>query len=222
MQVNAQHEVDLSGTLPSDIVLTADETLELLKLETLYDKAVKETALTQTNFNIKIVTSQFKIFETTNVGIHYFCIKNDIELFALSGNNNISLNVVSLVFDRIKDKDFKSFQVAYYSLLSNPLVYEDFNVFKLIFEKVYSTDGEAERLLYSFRNLAFLMPVNVLMFLLTTVGEVRTTNLTEFYSNVIEIRKNEITEWLQENFPELVELPLNWVLHSRVLKNVSV
>lgn len=220
MQTNAKHEVDLSGTLPSDVTLTSNEKLELAKLEKLYSDAMELAALKQENLNVKIVTSQFKIYETTNVGIHYFCIRNDVELFALAGNNHISVPVAYLIFEKIKDKDFKPFQVAYYSLLTNSLVCKDYDVFKLIFEKVYSIDSkEATQLLFSFRNLAFSLPISIIMLLLTSVREINSSNLTQFYSDVIELRKYEIKVWLAENFPELAELPLNWILYSRVLRS---
>jgi hypothetical protein len=197
--------------LPLDVVLSNEEVKELCELERLFDT---------TGFTPAQLSNRFLISSNANVGIHYFCIEKNMALRVLASNCNISPLIAYLIHRKSEFAHYGSSLSNCYKLLGNPVVFNDFNLFKMIFNEVFvnSSDGGhigiSQDLLFSLKTFVKVMPASVIMFLLPFVGETQSEFLIKSYITSTASRANDIMAWLEETSHELAGVPFSWILRA--------
>lgn len=197
--------------LPLDIVLSNEEIKELCELERLFDN---------TGFTPSQLSNKFLVSSTTNIGIHYFCVEKNMALRVLASNETISPLVAYLILRKSEFAHYGSSLSNCYKLLGNPVVFKDFDLFKMIFNEAFVKSSEggftevSQDLLFSLKTLVGVMPVSVIMFLLPFVGETQSDFLCKSYIKSTSSRANEIMAWLEETSHELAGVPFSWILRA--------
>lgn len=191
--------------------LTFTETQELQKLEALY--ASGEIYSSQ-ELGVKELYEDFNFKTTTNTGIHNFCIDRMFNLVALASNETITLLTASLIFYKEKDKAGSVAKYVSYELLRNPVVYNNAELYNLIFDNASSVDYE-ETLLALLYSVEFI-PVTVLLPMLLKVNTAlqQDSFIKSHYLHNVYLRKVEIREWLNNKYPMPETTPFSWVLRS--------
>lgn len=196
-------------SLPDTVVLTSAEMKELIKLEKAYKiiDRIKSPFVQQCSIAI-LLGDEILFQETRNIGIHYFCLENNIGLLALSANRNISKETAISLFNKNFNDELR-INALRLTLFSMPVVYNDLELFEMLFNKSFSSIGED--ILGFAGHLSGFYPINVFMFLLPQAIE---SEVTYNYAHAIVNREKEILEWVNENNPALSNLPLAWVLKA--------
>jgi hypothetical protein len=207
--VKLTHDIPLT-VLPDYVVLTNSEISELCKLEKVY---VESTLPHHPQYR------EFRFKTNPNFGIHHFCLEKNFGLDLLSFNGSISLSMVNLIFEKLKTVEEGHYNACLYDgLLYNPKVFSNSSLFTMIFNQAFSS--ESSRLLFALVRVMMYIPFDVFMLLLLKIGEFRDDDLDELYSKEAFLHKEEILDWVQINNPQLVGLPLPWVLKTFGLRKI--
>jgi hypothetical protein len=189
--------------LPPEVKLKPKEIQELAKLEESFNSYF------QTSHHINDVN----LTNTTNLGVHYFCVENGIGLKKLAGNKKISPDMAFLILCKLDDiaTIFTSFD-PYYELLNNPVVYKNLDLFKIVFEELYELDDDSVLTLL-FRTANYI-PVESFMVAMAKVSSSKNDLIKRDYLDLATVRSADILAYAKEKNPDLGELPLSWVLKA--------
>lgn len=194
--------------LPESVVLTELETIQLCELEKMFYTVIKEDRQSEGSR-----TEAFDISHTTNIGIYYFCLENNFELRSIACNRNISIEIANAIFDKALNLNIAMETSISYLLIWNRVVCTNLELFKKVFKKMKIDD--------SFIRMALGLivtdaSIEVLLFMLNAVknSSTKSSSLYSSFFDSLKPREEEITQWLQENNPVLVGLPLTWVLKA--------
>lgn len=194
--------------LPADVNLTVEQKNTLIHLERMFDKGFTENNIKsnlQTNFN-----------NTTNVGIHFFCIENRFALSTLAKNKNLSSLSVFLLLRKIDEKNpsLGIYNSILYGLLSNPVVLKEELLFKEIFYTLSKINGSIWQCNLSPETLLKL-DINLFLFLLEQGNATVMDDISMIHiRHTIKTRGQEISSYFANTEPDLADVPLSWILKA--------
>jgi hypothetical protein len=199
--------------LPSNVILTPEEQIELRNFEQDYAVAL-EPMTNASNAAVKRsqVSLKYNLVGTNNAGIHYYCANEQTTLSVLAKNKEITPHIVSLMLETAEKFSSSSPITIRYLLLRNPIVYSDVEFFKQTFSKMLPSS--CFMTLNDFIYYDEVVNVGVLMFLFNVASKnPAISNYTrQSYIEAIERREKDVFAWLKKENPVLVGLPLSWVL----------
>jgi hypothetical protein len=146
----AKHSIPIT-ILPNGIKLSRREVAELCLLEDLY----YTRDLTENELNLA-----FDFKETSNIGLHHFCINNSCELRFLASNPTISVEVAYAIFEALYASENHYSVIRKnicISLLCSTVVLNDIKLFELIFNKTFV--GSFKKIFY----LSFIIKLVMLL-----------------------------------------------------------
>jgi len=179
-----------------------------------------------------------ELAETTpNAGLQYLFIGETSLLQPIMENRFLDAKVVSLLLVRLKETEFSvlpfnALQDLLY-LLQHPAIVADVLLFKQTWElamaKIPPYRSSDQRTQIKWVNIyrcldwqsceakgPNAMSVETLLFILAYIarndGPEFTHHLVEPRDKALEVRSLEIDAWVQDNAPDLVGLPLSWIL----------
>lgn len=189
--------------LPLDMTLSKDEKNELIELE-------KLTATS--SFTPVQLAQRFNVSTTTNAGIHYFCVGNNFSLQLLARNPNLAPLLVFLINLKLTATSPSNATSTRGSLLSNPVVLRNLDLFKVIFGAL-TTDGASNFFAIYGRTMG-KVNIEIFMFLLAEVGDITDEPTKSLYARRAKDREQEVYVWAGEHAPDFAGLPLSWILRA--------
>ena len=191
----------LSMEIPATVVLSEEELDEVALLETmLEDNAIEYQ-----------ISLQFDMRKTTNIGIHYVCLREDTSISKLVENPSISNEVILLLFQKLLLRTYSYSDSMKLTLLNHPLLRGNLELFKLIF---YRFREDAPDLMPISTSIYEPTHVDVFMLLVGEMFNYPNERLKSFYGIEMWRRQKEVYAWLEENNPSLMNLPIKWVVKA--------
>jgi len=175
---------------------------------------------------------------TTNAGLQYLLLDNTKVMTYVAGSNFLDARVVSPFLKAITDAKMQALQwqpaAAIFALLSHKIVVSDVKLFKRTWRKTEvavptafdpSLVGASDfaNLFYPLHTHSIAegkesnaMSIDTLMLILAHLhrNEKYETDpsLATVRDKALKSRETEIKEWISERMPDLVGLPLSWIL----------
>lgn len=206
-------DISLDTTMPSTVVLTARQEKELKNLEQRYQKTLNASIYNLVPLSAYSLMEERDIKHTTNVGLHWFCIKNDLSLRDLSANTNISIELAYLILENANSKgETITANSIRRGLLFNHGIYEDLTLFKLVLDSCVESGKNSALRKLAETNLIDA-PIDIFMFLIST-NKITTPYTIEAYLELSKKRSKDIQDWATKNNPELAGVPASWVLRA--------
>lgn len=202
--------------LPHGIVLDEEEQVELYNFEQEYAAVLKETPKAAEIKAMQLFI-KYRVSESLNVGIHWYCIEQDLTLRPLSTNQYISPTLVPMILERLLHIPTLSPISIRLNLLHNRVVYSDFDIFKMVFDT--TLPNALFMILNDFLDNHEQADIGVLLFLFHKVKGASVW-MQKTYLEMVEEREEEALAWLTKTNHSFEGLPLTWALrlHSFNIK----
>jgi hypothetical protein len=196
--------------LPKNLYLDEEQLDELLQLESTFD----------TELDSYYFIDRFNILETSNVGIHYFCIENKFALDQIGLNEALSIEMAFLLFEKLEaDEILSNSVVGYRHLLDNSVVLKNSELFQTLcykFERSFKN-----RLTAAMASIVYSISIDNLMFLLDKRFVEGSGYYFHKYNFDAALREPEILAWVEKNVPDLKDVPPKWILKVYGLERIE-
>ncbi len=221
------HHKRIDTVIPNDVNLTDHEKSELFEVEELFYKNKLDVILRNSS-----VSPNFRW--TTNVGLFYFALENNIALKEIAGNEHLTPLIIFLLTRKMVGNDAL---LIGSQLMRNKTVINDFALTQIVWEVITSPETlKAEReartnfILTALNNfLVTIYNSESFFHVLSSCGstldaQVDRENVKKFnktVTTILTLKEAELFSWLREHQPDLSELPLDWVLELWGFGNVN-
>jgi len=176
------------------------------------------------------IALQSLVYNTSNVGVQALYIANRKHLRMLAANPYLHAEMVLPLLRETKPDQIR-FVLDH--LFRNPVVVDNVNLFKIVFEQVinhYDDDMDMNIVFEGFLKVWGADPSNphkkpMGVEVLLIVAAYTSSNIgmkvlllrdRRAVNYNLEVRKDEIAGWIALNMPDFADLPLSWVLKAGV------
>ena len=191
--------------IPPNVQITPEQAKELAKMENHHALGRFATG-NRTNSGVA---------NTTNPGVHYFCLENNFKLPLLSRNHNLSYDVTIRLAKKTRH-DYPEIHQLRHDLLRAPHIYSNFDLFREIY---FIAKPEDYSLLYNAASITKSANADILVFLFQEAKDLNKqfersgSNRNVFHTLHDELlaRPDDIVEWATRQHPELAGVPFSWI-----------
>lgn len=196
--------------MPEGIVLTPEQSIELMWMEKTYDRGPYPVT-----FHVRFS----RLASTTNQGLHVFAIENDVGLEILAKNPYLTTEMATVIYERVINGgypvDDKIKKQIISNLFSQPAIYFNQEAVENMMDSGLITNYELQEAMFFHQNTLFKLPLEVFLIIgQKTLAQNSFEFLTEHFVEVIHARENEIKLYIQDKHNLVQGLPLSWLMQT--------